>query len=457
MSRPSLRSLTTAALAATALACGDDDPSGPPAPAYREAVVEANPQSILAAAVRVRASGFNGARVRAFAEGDTLAASPVFGFEGDSVARVPVLGLLPGRDYALEVLLQDGAGEAAVDTVAFTTGALPAWIPPMTTTGDGAPGLVALSFPDGAVIIDNAGGVRWYRHSPNGNLNSFQAHSNGTYTILDVADAGNPRFRVLDLEGTEIGTLACLGWKTRFHDVLVLADGTAWLLCDDSRTMDLSGLGGMADALVTATVVQRRRLDGTVDFEWNAFDHFAITDLPQADRVGAGVNFTHGNAIALDAAGDLVLSFRSLNEVTGVAVPSGDVLWRLGGLAGQFTFANDPKSGFQRQHGVRVAGPSVIQMLDNGDAAPSRMARYLVNPEGGIATLIWAFVDAPEIYTMIGGSSQAIGATGGGLVSFGTEGRVVETDAAGNRRWEVHGTEGTYVFRAERIGTLYFP
>jgi hypothetical protein len=456
MNRASLRA-SAALFLATAAACSDDDPGGPSGPIFREAVVEANAGTVLAATVRVRASGFDGARVRAFTLGDTLDASPVFGFEGDSVARVPVLGLLPGREYAIEVRLLEGSTEAAVDTVAFTSGALPAWIPPLATAGTGTPGLVALSLADGAVIIDNAGGVRWYRFSQNGNLNSFQAHANGTYTILDLADVLDRKFRVLDLEGSEIGTLACVGRPTRFHDVLVLGDGTAWLLCDETRTMDLSALGGDPAAQVTGTVVQRRRPDGTVDFEWNAFDHFAITDQPAADRLGPSVNFTHGNAISLDTDGNLLLSFRGLNEVTKVAVPSGDVLWRLGGLAGGFTFANDPKGVFERQHGVRVAGPSVIQMLDNGVSAPSRMVRYLVNPETGVATLVWAFVDAPDVHTNIGGSTQPIGASGGGLVSFGTEGRVIETDAAGNRRWEVNGLEGRYVFRAERLASLYGP
>src|SRR5690606_17459074 len=133
-----------------------------------------------------------------------------------------------------------------------------------------------------------------------GNLNSFQAHGNGTYTILDAADASARKFRVLDIEGAEVGTLSCSGRPTRFHDVRVLADGSSWLLCDETRTMDLSGLGGVAGAQVTGTVVQHLGPDGSLDFEWNTFDHFAITDLPEADRGGASVNFTHGNSIDLD-------------------------------------------------------------------------------------------------------------------------------------------------------------
>ena len=133
--------------------------------------------------------------------------------------------------------------------------------------------------------------------------------------------------------------------------------GDAWLLCDENRTMDLTALGGQAAAAVTATVVQHLSPDGTLLWEWNAFDHFAITDLPLADRAGAAVNFTHGNGIGFDSDSNLILGFRSLSEVTKVNRTTGAVIWRLGGLANQFTILNDPKGQFERQHGVRVAGP----------------------------------------------------------------------------------------------------
>jgi len=218
--------------------------------------------------------------------------------------------------------------------------------------------------------------------------------------------------------------------------------------------MDLSGLGGNAAAQVLGTVVQHVSPAGALLFEWNAFDHFAITDLPAADRMGPNVNFTHGNGVAFDDGGHLLLSFRSLSEVTSVDTATGAVRWRMGGLANQFTFQNDPKGAFERQHGVRPAGPSQVQLLDNGLAAPSRMARYLVNPATLTATMVWQFIDAPGTFTFVGGSTQYLPGSRA-LVSFGQAGRVVEVDAAGNRAWELQGLEGTYVFRAERIAGLY--
>ena len=458
MTRISVGLFGAVLLAVLAVACGEDDPSGPPAPVFTSLVAEPVAENGLAAQAVVRASGFDSVRVRALlAGGDEAVVSPVVVLEGDSIARVDVLGLHLETAYRIVADLWDGTTpETAPDTADFATGARPAWIPEFAAVGtDTVPGLVLLSLPDGAVIVDNEARPVWYRPHPTNQLTSFTAHEDGSYTLAATIGTGGEMIR-LDDAGREVGRVACVnGRPTRFHDVLIVADGTRWLLCDETRVMDLSGLGGNAAAQVLGTVVQEVSTTGTLLFEWNSFDHFAITDLPAADRMGANVNFTHGNGVAIDSDGNLLLSFRSLSEVTSVDPATGAVLWRLGGLANQFTIQNDPKGSFERQHGVRPAGPSHLQLLDNGLAAPSRMARYLVNPATLTATMVWQFIDAPGTFTFVGGSTQAIPLGDRALVSFGQAGRVVEVDAAGNRAWELQGLEGTYVFRAQRIAALY--
>jgi hypothetical protein len=104
---------------------------------------------------------------------------------------------------------------------------------------------------------------------------------------------------------------------------------------------------------VTGTVVQHLDPAGGLLFEWSPFDHFDITDVDQETRSGAAVNWTHGNSLDMDADGNLLVSFRSLSEVTKIDARTGAVLWRMGGSRNQFTF---PDSGppFLRQHRVRV-------------------------------------------------------------------------------------------------------
>lgn len=439
--------------------CGSDeitDPPPPPGPepVFHGSVVSENPNNVISATIQVTASLFDSVFVRYWPAGGTAEATPIFVFENDTVISLAVLGLEAQSSYSLETNLFADDAPAPVDTALFTTGPLPAWIPPAVAVGsDTTAGLLALSYPDGPVIIDNTGRAVWYLFFPNGVLNSFQAHDNGRYTILGARDSLN-LFRVLDELGNEVSQIGCVGFDTRFHDVRILANGDYWVSCNDTRRMDLTSIGGIDTADVTGTVIQHVSASGGVQFQWNAFDHFAITDLELAGRIGPNVNFTHGNGIEFDADGNLLLSFRSLNEITKVNATTGDVMWRFGGIRNQFTLVNDSKGSFEQQHGLRRSGPGQIQFLDNANGPPSRFVRYLIDEATMAATLVLDFRDAPDTWTPVGGSTQYYD-NGHGLVSFGRAGRVVEVDAAGNRAWELTGIDSVYVFRAQRINSLY--
>lgn len=446
--------LILTAVTAVVAGCSDDE-SGDFGPQFISAVIAPVPDLAIAGTVQVTAKGYDSTFVRFWKEGEAAEQTPAFAFGGDSTVRVPVLGLDTAAAYTFEtVLIQPDGDAVSVDSGAFLSGALPEWIPAIGSLGtSGESGYLALSLPDGAVIVDNSGKVVWYHFAPNGALNSFQAHPNGSYTILRSGDP-ETQFHLLNVLGEETGTLECVGRPTRFHEVLIAEGGDPWILCDENRTMDLSALGGNPAAVVTGTVLQHLTVDGTLLWEWNVFDHFDITDLPAADRSGPNVNFTHGNGIGFDDDGNLILGFRSLSEVTKVNRTTGDVMWRLGGLRNEFTFVNDPKPMFERQHGVRHAGPGQLQMLDNGIAAPSRLVRYLVNSTTLTVLMEWMFVDAPATWTAVGGSTQ-YHLDGHATVSFGRAGRVVEVDQTGNRLWELTGLDGRYVFRVQRLRSLY--
>jgi hypothetical protein len=456
--QPRRGTLGLVGLALVFAACGSEGPIEPqpePPPTFFFAVARANPHNTISAVVTVAASGADSAFVRFWQDGGASHRSPAYTFAGDTLVLVSMLGLDTSATYAVEINLvwADTLSEA-FDTTNFTSGSLPAWVPQAGVQGsDTTPGFLALSYPEGPVIIDNSGKVVWYRHFPNGVLNSFQSFADGRYTVLGLDDTTN-QFHVLDELGEEVGGLSCVGRPTRFHDLLVVSGSDAWMLCDETRTMDLSGLGGVDTAQVTATVVQHVSAAGLVLWEWNSFDHFDITDLPATSRGGPNVNFTHGNSVALDTDGNLILSFRSLNEITKVNTTTGAVMWRFGGLANQFALLGDPKGSFERQHGVRPSGTSQIQFLDNGDVAPSRVVRFQMDPVAGTAQLVWEFRDSDMTHTFVGGSTQ-VHANGYGLVSFGREGRVIEVNSSGTRAWELTGIDGVYVFRAQRIPSLY--
>jgi hypothetical protein len=213
-------------------------------------------------------------------------------------------------------------------------------------------------------------------------------------------------------------------------------------------------MGGVAGALVTGTVVQHLDSSGKLLFEWSPFDHFDITDLDDTSRTGPSVNWTHGNALDLDADGNLLVSFRSLSEITKIDTRSGAVLWRMGGRRNQFTFPGVGRP-FTGQHGLRVQGSELV-LLDNfGEADGSRAERYSVDENALTAHLAATYAPVAPVWASLGGSTQRLGGHHV-LVSFGSGGVVQEYTEDGAVAWQIEGQPG-YVFRAQRIASLYDP
>jgi outer membrane protein assembly factor BamB len=307
------------------------------------------------------------------------------------------------------------------------------------------------------LVIDNTGRVVWYVRFPEGPSLNFQAQSNGRYIARPFTpDTSDLRpLREFDPLGTVTRRLGCArGLQPRFHDLLVQPGGSYWLMCDETRVLDLSGAGGVAGAQVTGTVVQHLAPSGSLIFEWSPFDHFEITDVDLETRSGPTVNWTHGNALDLDTDGNLFVSFRSLNEITKVDTRTGGVLWRMGGLRNQFVFA-DSGPPFLGQHGVRVVGGELV-LLDNfGEAEGSRAERYAVDEVGRTARLTGTYIPTSATRASLGGTTQGQ-PDGHTLVSFGDGAVVQEYDREGTVVWEIEGNAG-YVFRAQRIRSLYHP
>ena len=434
----------------------------PPTPAIVSATVAPDAGNALAASFTVKLQHADSVavhyRLSASASPGWLT-TPAVAVTAESVT-LSVLGLLPEQDYELRAVAWGKGGAIEGGSRALTTGALPADLPRFAATGsDPAPGFVVFAAGRYGVVIDNSGRVVWYRRFDGGTGLAFMAEPNGHYALRPPTPTPGDiePWLEIDPSGAVTRTLACArGLQPRPHDLLLDPDGSYLILCDETRTMDLSSLGGVANARVTGTVLQRIAATGSLLFEWNPFDHLAITDLAAGERTGANVNWTHGNAFDRDTDGNYILSFRSLNEITKVDAATGAVIWRLGGERNEFAFPGIAMPPFVHQHGARILADGTLLLLDNiGDHSASRAERYAIDPVRHVATLVQSFSSLPPVVTEIGGSVQAV-AGGHTLVSFGTAGRVEEYDADGKVVWHIDGDAG-YVFRAQRIRSLYAP
>ncbi len=448
-------------LTAGVLAGCSDAPAGPeraPAPLIESAVARASTHNVLTAAMSVRARNADSVVVRLEPALDDSVTAAV-AVDGDTVS-IPILRLRPAQHYRLRPVAYGSGGVTVGEPVSLTTGALPSDLPVYTAGGaDPAPGYVVFAAGMYGVVIDNDGRVVWYHRFSTGAGLSFMAQPNGRYTARPPTPAPGDLEPWVEIDplGRVTRTLGCArNLSSRLHDLISLPDGSYWIMCDESRTVDLTPYGGLAAARVTGTVVQHIAADGALLFEWSPFDHFAITDVDEAERRGATVNWTHGNAIDLDTDGSLLVSFRNLSEITKIDTRTGAVLWRLGGRRNQFTFLDTPAPAFAHQHGVRIAGGSTFVILDNiGNPSESRAERYVVSETARTVRLSHSYGSTPGVTTQIGGSVQPL-AGGRTLVSFGTEGRVEEYDAQGRLTWSIQGNAG-YVFRAQRLRSLYAP
>jgi hypothetical protein len=429
-----------------------------PAPVIDAASAVANPHNVLSAIVSVRVRNADSVAVRLHPTADD--SSPPATVPVGDTASIPVLGLRPEQRYELRPVAYGPGGTLVGNALEITTGALPADLPSYVASGpDPSPGYVVFAAGMYGIVIDNTGRVVWYHRFPNGTGLSFMAQPSGRYV------ARPPTPQVGDLEpwveidplGTVTRTLPCArSLQPRLHDLIGEPNGSYWLMCDETRTMDLTAEGGVASARVTGTVVQHVGADGSLLFEWNPFDHFAITDLDASERTGANVNWTHGTSIDLTPDGNLLVSFRSLGEITKIDTRSAAVIWRLGGHANQFTFLGTPEPAFAHQHSVRSCATGELAILDNiGHVTESRAERYVIDEATRTARLVQSYASVPGVITQIGGSVQPLPG-GRTLVSFGTEGRVEEYDDDGRLTWRIEGDAG-YVFRAQRIRSLYAP
>jgi hypothetical protein len=430
------------------------------APDVISSSVAANPQNVLSAFVSTRVRGADSVAVQF----DVGAHTPPVSVNAteDSIV-MPVLGLRPETEYSLNVLAYADCETTASGVMKFTTGPLPSDIPSYVASGrDPSPGFVVFAAGSYGLVIDNTGRVVWYYRFPLSAGLNFQAQPNGRYLSHPALPPGTPSNAVLveiDPTGVVTRTLGCLkGYQARLHDFIAESSGSYWVMCDEVRTLDLSSTGGPTNARVMGTAVQHVSSDGSLMFEWTPFDHFTIDyeAIDPADRTGATINWTHGNAFDFDSTGNLLISFRNLSEITKIDTHTGNVLWRLGGRANQFALEGNGVLPFSHQHGLRVVGSGRMSFLDNlGDPAGSRALRYEIDEARHTAKLAASYGSGMGVVAQIGGTTQNLPG-GRTLVSFGNGGRVEEYDSTGASVWRIEGNPG-YVFRAQRILSLYQP
>jgi hypothetical protein len=436
--------------------------------------VAANPLNSLSTVVTFAATNADSARVTYTTPGDTAAATPFSPVTGDS-GRVVTLGLLPNATYAntLELI---GPGGRTTEPFQFTTGPLSPYVQTasLTISGTFGPGYTLMSpilFTGDSVlmvIFDSKGRVRWYREfAPGTGSAESKQQKNGHFTLAIGGSQGDDNvpetYDEILPSGDVIANYAPpLGEEMDSHELIETGPVSAPILHFfgyTSRPFDFSALGGPANGTGMGHQLIREMPAGTVQFLWDAWDHYTIADWIEPTGVDPPDDFDHSNSLAFDLDSNYVVSFRHMGAIVKLNVLTGARIWQLGGRQTQFTIVNDPLGFFSGQHSVRVLDNGHILMYDNGlrhTPPHTRAAEYVLDLTKMTATLVWEYEPSPAIFTDAVGSVQRL-KSGNTLVGFGLAGQVHEVNSQGKPvgigMFQLHNRGAFY--RATRLVSLY--
>jgi hypothetical protein len=432
--------------------------------------VTENSNNALSLIVSAPASGADSARVTYWESGGTLFSTPYYPVQTPGV-QIPVLGLKPLTGYNLLIEARGSAGRAVSTIEQGHTGSLPASLQrvKVAVSGTASSGytLFALWILGTAIAVDSTGRIVWYREFPlgtNQRIDDAELQPNGHYTSYLGTTAGWQPDSGTFLEYAPDGTIV-RNWAvprpmyTDEHDFLLTDDGMrAHFFTYDIRQVDLSAYGGSPTATVAGHSIVRMQTNGTIEYNWNAWDRIPISAWAPA---GNGSDFDHLNSLALDQDGNYIVSVRNLDQIRKINSSTGEAIWTLG-RNGQYTFVNDPMGGFSLQHSARMLPDGHLLIYDNGtthSVQESRAAEYALDHQAHTATLVWEYHHSPAIYTPIMGYVQRL-SNGNTVVSFSQAGVINEVSPAGQRLWEgvvmLDGVQvNTAFYRARRIASLY--
>lgn len=305
-------------------------------------------------------------------------------------------------------------------------------------------------------IVDNLG-TPINTFPANGEGSDFKINESGYLTMfLDLP----PAWLVMDSSFVVIDTVRTgNGYTTDNHEIIHLQNGNSIVMAYDWQVIDMSVIvaGGNPAASVKGTIIQEVDANDNVVFEWRTWDHFQITD-GNVDMTAASISYSHGNSIERDANGNLLASFRNMDEVTYINGTTGNVIWRLGGQNNMFTIINDA-TGFVRQHDARWIPNSNLTLYDNGETHPTPLAaakEYQIDTIAWTAELVWRFDHPLGVASQRTGNVQRL-SNGNTFINWGKRDDVswpnwTEVDDMNNVVYEFRFTDGSgfNTYRAHR-------
>jgi Arylsulfotransferase (ASST) len=159
----------------------------------------------------------------------------------------------------------------------------------------------------------------------------------------------------------------------------------------------------------------------------------------------------HLNSIAVDGAGDLLISARSTWAVYDIDAGTGVIRWQLGGRRPTFTMGPGTQTAWQ--HDAQPLGPDTISLFDNGGPPSSlRHSRGIVlriDQAARTAELLHSVAIRTPIFAQTQGDLQLL-PSGNWWIGWGNVNESSEVSAAGTQLFEAHTPAGSESYRTFR-------
>jgi hypothetical protein len=313
----------------------------------------------------------DGLSVRATSS-DPAARIIVNGRPASNGQRLDVPGLTPGDEVNVQI-----SDEAGTSNQAWIY--LPRGFPTIETTSDGEgpePGLTAVTLravtgTSYATLVDERGVPAQVLTHELG-TSDLSLQPNGHYSLavaMSEALFGDHVIEEYDESFQKVATHRMVGHpRTDFHDSILLPGGGRILMAY------IQAQDGQTDSWL-----QEVSPTGEVLLDWNSREHVDRINDPILNALG---DYAHLNSMQVMKDGNLLASFRHLNQVLKIDRQTGDVIWRLGGRRSDFTFGDDPLGGPCAQHTARELPSGEIQIFDNGSSfGPSPSQALCPDPD----------------------------------------------------------------------------
>ena len=426
-----------------------------------------NPDMSIAPFANIVASDASEVRIVVSQQGTVIFTRVVTDIEpGDaSSLRTFVWGLEADTEYEIMAEADLPAGLAQSETLAWTTGSLPEFVPSLSISdhveGQAHEGLVIFgSKTEGNQVYVGAnpeGKIVWY-HATGGTGNKL----NG-----DVKQLDDGRLLLFQPAGIRIiepwGELVTEIDTTFHHDLTPLPNGNFLILGRVNKTINVVPLGG--DVSVQVDTLEEITPSGAQVRFWSADDHLDTQYYPsELSQNGPPYDWTHANAAYYDAQEDRVLlSARHLHWIVGINWSSGEVDWKLG-PGGDFTLDGVAEDWFYAPHAPMADGEGRLLVYDNGNERPggsaySRGVLIGYDEVAMTASVEWEYQIIPQ--TLFLGDADRLSngnvlLTAGGTSTSLEEVALIEVsdDDPAEVVWRMVIDNGGNTFRATHLDTL---